>query len=284
MLTLMYITNQPNIAEIAQDAGVNRIFVDMEYIGKDERQGGMDTVQNHHTVEDVKNIRKVLDKSDLLVRVNPIHDHSEQEIESVINAGADIIMLPMWKTPDDVKKFLNFVHGRCKTMLLLENEQAVGCLDEVLKMQGIDEIHIGLNDLHLSMNRTFLFQLLADGTVESITQKIKKAEIPFGFGGFGKLGDGLLNADYIVAEHYRLGSSMSILSRAFCDTKKITDEKQIKQIFYNGVHAVREFEDYLLQQDSSYFEQSHEKLCSCIDEIVRRKSGCISHLKDFAIL
>jgi len=37
-LTLMYITNNPVTAKIAQEAGVDRIWVDMEYIGKNERQ------------------------------------------------------------------------------------------------------------------------------------------------------------------------------------------------------------------------------------------------------
>ena len=49
MLKLMYITNDPKIAVIAENAGVDRIFVDMEYIGKSDRQGGMDTVQCFHT-------------------------------------------------------------------------------------------------------------------------------------------------------------------------------------------------------------------------------------------
>ena len=49
-LILFYITNNKDIAQIAQAAGVDRIFIDMEYIGKDLRQGGMDTVQNHHTI------------------------------------------------------------------------------------------------------------------------------------------------------------------------------------------------------------------------------------------
>lgn len=284
MLKLMYITNQVNIAKIAQAAGVDRIFVDMEYIGKDKRQGGMDTVKNHHTVEDVKNIRRVLDQSDLLVRVNPIHSGSAEEINSVIAAGADIIMLPMWQSADDVKAFIDMVGGRAKTMLLLENKEAVGCFDEVLTLNGIDEVHIGLNDLHLSLKKNFLFELLADGTVESITDKISKTDIPYGFGGFGHLGDGLLNADYIVSEHYRLGSSIAILSRSFCDTSKITDESKIAEIFNTGVKAVREFEKYLMNCDNSYFEKNHHALCACIDEIVRRKSGCISHLKDYAIL
>ena len=45
MLKLFYITKDPAVARIAQAAGVDRIFVDMEYIGKAQRQGGMDTVQ-----------------------------------------------------------------------------------------------------------------------------------------------------------------------------------------------------------------------------------------------
>lgn len=56
-LKLMYITNQPEIAQIAESAGVDRIFVDLEYIGKSDRQGGMDTVQCRHTIDDVKKSR-----------------------------------------------------------------------------------------------------------------------------------------------------------------------------------------------------------------------------------
>ena len=37
-LKLMYITNRPDVAAIAERNGVDRIFVDMEYIGKAERQ------------------------------------------------------------------------------------------------------------------------------------------------------------------------------------------------------------------------------------------------------
>ncbi len=268
MLNLMYITNNPEIALVAQSCGVDRIFVDMEYIGKYERQGGMDTVQNHHTVSDVKNIRKVLDKSQLLVRVNPIHPDSETEIDSVIHAGADIIMLPMWRTADDVSAFLNFVNGRAKTMLLLENKDAMNNLDSVLKLEGIDEIHIGLNDLHLSLKRKFLFELLADDTVESIIKKIAGTDKKFGFGGFGRIKEGLLPAEYIVAEHYRLGSSVAILSRSFCNSSKIEDMNKLKDIFKNGVEELRAYEKYLESCDSSFFAETHKKLCACVEKII----------------
>lgn len=268
MLELMYITNSPEVAVIAQNSGVNRIFVDMEYIGKDKRQGGMDTVKNHHTVQDVKNIKAVLTKSKLLVRVNPIYGESEKEINDVIDAGADIIMLPMWKTAGEVSKFISLVNGRVKAMLLLENKEAVSCLDDVLKIKGIDEIHIGLNDLHLSMGKKFLFELLADGTVDKITKRLALSGIPYGFGGFGRIGDGLLPADYIVAEHYRLGSSMSILSRAFCNTNICTDVKEIENIFNDGMNSLRCFEKFLDTCDENYFNETHKKLCECVKNIV----------------
>lgn len=96
-LKFFYITNQADVAQIAQAAGCDRIFIDMEYIGKAERQIGMDTVQSHHTIEDIRKIRSVVKQSELLVRCNPIHratenySSSEEEIDAIIAAGADII-------------------------------------------------------------------------------------------------------------------------------------------------------------------------------------------------
>ena len=198
MLKLMYITNRPEIAQIAESAGVDRIFVDMEFIGKDARQKGLDTVKSRHTVEDAARVKQSVEKAEVLVRVNPIHDalpdyfSSEDEINAVVEAGADIIMLPYFKTAEEVKTFLRLVNGRSKTMLLLETPEAVEIVDEILELPGIDEIHIGLNDLSLGYGRRFMFELLADGTVEGLCRKFQSAGIPYGFGGIAKLGDGLL--------------------------------------------------------------------------------------------
>ncbi len=37
-LVLFYITNQPEIALIAEKYGVDRIWIDLEYLGKENRQ------------------------------------------------------------------------------------------------------------------------------------------------------------------------------------------------------------------------------------------------------
>ncbi len=254
-LKLMYITNKPEVAVIAQNAGVDRIFVDMEYIGKDSRQGGLDSVKNHHTVEDIKRVRTILDKAELLVRVNPIHEatsqysSSKEEIEETIEAGADIIMLPYFKTADEVRYFIDCVAGRCKTLLLLETPDAADNLDEILEIDGIDEIHIGINDLSLGYHKKFMFELLRDGTVEKLFNKIRQKKIPYGFGGIASLGKGMLPAEIIIKEHYRLGSSMAILSRSFLNTEKVTELTYIKDYFNTEVNKIREYEQSLINCD-----------------------------------
>lgn len=269
MLKLFYITNNPRIAEIAEAAGVDRIFIDMEYIGKEKRQPNMNTVKNHHTVEDVRNIRSVLKASELLVRVNPIYSDSEKEINDVIEAGADVVMLPMWKTAKEVEQFISYVNSRAKTLLLLETEEARLCLDDVLKLEGIDEIHIGLNDLHLSQNKKNMFELLVDGVVDGIVEKIRKTDIPYGIGGIGAVGKKLaVPAEYVLTEHYRLGSSMVILARAFCNTDNVESLDEVRRIFTSDIKKNREYEEMLSIQSAEYFKLKHEDFKKLISKLV----------------
>lgn len=260
-LKLMYITNRPEIAQIAESAGVDRIFVDMEYIGKSDRQGGMDTVQSHHTLEDVKNISKAIKKAELLVRVNPIHEasseyiSSKEEIDGAIANGANIVMLPFFKTINEVKEFISYVDGRAKTMLLLETPEAVEIIDDILDIKGVDEIFIGLNDLSLGYGKKFMFELLADGTVENLCFKFKKKGIPYGFGGIAALGKGMLPAEKIITEHYRLGSTCVILSRSFCNVDKISHMGEISNLFVNGIQDIRNFEKQV-SIHSRFFENN----------------------------
>ena len=248
MLNLMYITNRPEVAQVAEMAGVDWIFVDMEFIDKDARQGGLDTVQNHHTIEDVANIKSCLTKSKLLVRINPIHDvrddyfSSKEEVEATIKAGADIIMLPFFKTVEEVNKFLGYVNGRVQTCLLVETPEAVLLLDKIHELKGIDMIHLGLNDLQLALGMKFMIELLADGTVDYLSAKIRAKGIPFGFGGIEKLNEGILSGASVLKEHYRLGSSMVIVSRSFCNTDRVTDIDEIRSIFNTGIADIRNLE------------------------------------------
>lgn len=275
-LKLMYITNRPEIAQIAETAGVDRIFIDLEYIGKADRQGGMDTVQSRHTLDDVKKISEAITTAELLVRVNPIHNatdkytSSEEEIGTAIDNGADIVMLPYFKTVDEVKRFLSAVNGRAKTMLLLETPEAVDIVDDLLCLEGIDSIHIGLNDLSLGYGKKFMFELLTDGTVERLCIKFREKNIPYGFGGIASLGKGMIPAEMIIKEHYRLGSTCTILSRSFCNISLITDKEEIKSIFDEGLKEIRAFEAECATHNMD-FDENQKLIKEAVREITAKR-------------
>lgn len=274
-LKLMYITNKPEVAEIAEASGVDWIFLDMEFIGKDARQGGLDTVQNHHTVKDIANIKAAVKKTKVLVRVNPIHEalldypSSKDEIDASIAAGADIIMLPFFKSVKEVRKFIEYVGGRAKACLLLETAEAAVLLDEILEIPGIDMIHIGLNDLHLELGMKFMFELLSDGTVERLGNKIKAKGIPFGFGGIARLDSGTLPGADVLKEHVRLGSSMVIVSRSFCNTDVVTNLDEVRMIFNEGIGEIRRLEAEA-EEVANYFKKNQNEIKEAVKNVVEQ--------------
>jgi hypothetical protein len=268
----MYITNRPEVARIAEEAGVERIFVDMEYIGKSYRQGGMDTVQSRHTTADVALLRSTLTRAELLVRCNPIHEateaygSSEDELNAIVEAGADVIMLPYFKTAEEVRSFVRLVDGRARTMLLFETPESVAAAEEILAVEGIDEVFIGLNDLSLGYGMKFMFRLVADGTVERLCRLFADKGIPYGFGGIAALGKGMLPCEYVIKEHYRVGSGCAILSRSFCNTQIITDLPEIRRIFTEGLRDIRAFEETCLASPETW-ETNRRELCEIVDRI-----------------
>ena len=258
-IKLMYITNRPEIAKIAESVGVDRIFVDMEHIGKEERQPG-DTVKSHHTFEDISLIRKTITRAELLVRINPVHSAesgyfgTEREVDEAVARGADIIMLPYFKTLEEAKHFISCVRGRTKTMLLVETPEAVNIIDELVELDGVDEMYIGLNDLSLGYKKKFMFEVLSDGTVENLCLKMRNKGIPYGFGGLASLEKGMVPGKMVLKEHYRLGSTSVILSRSFCNPDRITELEAISAIFNSEVKRIREYEDRCIEHARFFFE------------------------------
>lgn len=266
MIKFMYITNDPGIAALADRAGVDRIFLDLETVGKGLRQGGMNTVQSDHTLADIRAVRPAVRRAELLVRVNPIYDWSREEIDAALAAGAEALMLPWFHTPAQAERFLEYVDGRARTILLVETPEAVENLDAILKLPGIDECHIGLNDLHLGYGRKFMFELLSDGTVDRIAEKFREYGVPFGVGGIARLGRGILPAEYILAEHIRLGSQAVILSRSFCNDILFSDRPDREAVFALEVERLRRAERQLRSADAHFFAENRR----CLQEIVGR--------------
>ncbi len=270
-MKLMLVTSDLENIKQAQSAGIDRVFFDLEYINKRERQHGRNTLILHNDIEELPAIRKACTKSELVVRVNALYPHSKQEIDKAIEYGADIIMLPMVMDAEDVRILVDYVAKRAKVMPMIETAQALARIDDILEVKGIDEIYIGLNDLHISMGLTFMFELLSGGLIEYAAKKIKKAGVKFGFGGMAKIGEGSLPAEAILAEHYRLGSNSVILSRTF--RNEVGDNKD-KVDLVTEVKKIRNKEEEVKNWTDVDFENNRifvKEKVKLITEIMNRR-------------
>lgn len=269
MLKLMYITNVPEIASIADRAGVDRIFIDLEQYGKEKRQKNWDSVKSKHSISDIPKVKAAVKNAQIFVRTDPVFDGFDDELESVLACRPDVVMLPYFKTVREVETFIKAVDGRARTSILLETREAAELIDDIISVGGIDEIHIGLNDLSHSYGKKFLFEELADGTVDRLVERFKAHGIEsYGFGGIASLGGGLLPAEMILPEHYRLGSTCVILSRAFCDASKVGNIEEIRRIFDNGVGAIRDYEKKCAAMSERELAENSAALKERVEEIV----------------
>lgn len=269
MLKLMYITNSPEVASIADGAGVDRIFIDLEQYGKEKRQKNWDSVKSKHSISDIPKVKAAVKNAQIFVRTDPIFDGFSDELEGVLACEPDVVMLPYFKTVREVENFIKAVDGRATTSLLLETREAAEQIDDIISVGGIDEIHIGLNDLSHSYGKKFLFEELADGTVDRLVERFKADGIKnYGFGGIASLGSGLLPAEMIISEHYRLGSNCAILSRAFCDVSKVGDIDEIRRIFDEGVSAIRDYEKKCAAMSEQELSENSAALKQRVEEIV----------------
>ena len=271
---LILITNNPNRGVLAQLAGVDWILVDMEYKGKKERQFNRDTVISYHTFQDVQAMRQRITVSQLVVRINPWGEWSPAEIEGVVQCGADIIMLPFFKTSIEVALFIGQVGGRAKTCLLLETMAGISALDDILAVPGIDFFHIGLNDIHIERGTTFIFEFLADGGVDEVAAKLRAAGIPFGVGGMSRIGTLIPPAERILAEHLRLGSTGVILSRSFTFDSFTTNGDDFEKKFKDEIAKVRATEAWLATVDSAYLDLNRQQVIDDVAKVVNlEKTG-----------
>lgn len=270
-LKLMILASEPDSAAEAQAAGIDRIFYDLEYIGKAERQQGRNTVKSNNNIDDIPAVRKVVSTSELLVRTNPIHAYSKAEIDKAIGYGADILMLPMVIDHHDVEQYVEMVNGRANVCIMIETAASMARLDKILAVNGVDEIFIGLNDLHISMCLRFMFELLSGGLVEYIANKCNNAGMPFGFGGIARIGEGDLPSDYILGEHVRLGSESVILSRTFKGVVGV-DANAHKINLKEEVDKVRNRMTEISMWSDAAFADNQKKIVESVDKVLFKMS------------
>lgn len=260
MLELIQITNDPDFARRCDRLGGFRLFVDLERLGKAERQAGRNTFISAHALDDVASIKQVLRRSKLMVRVNPLHDGTAREVSAVLARGADLLMLPMFVRGAQVRDFAALVAGRAPIVPLLETAGALECLDDWIATPGLAEVYVGLNDLHLSLGHRFMFEPLALGLVDGVAQAARRQGLRFGFGGIARMNEGQISGHDVLAEHLRLGSSSVILSRTFHRPEDALP-------FEDAVASLRAAERELVSRDAAQVEADRTRIASKIAQV-----------------
>ncbi len=263
MIELLQITNDPALARRSDAIAGMRIFIDLERTGKAQRQAGRNTFISDHQVADIPAVKAVLENARLMVRVNPLDAGSAAEVDAVINAGADLLMLPMFSTAQQVMEFSGLVAGRRPFSVLLETASALGCVDDWAGTPGLEEIFVGLNDLHLSLGCAFMFEPLARGLVDRVAQQAKAHGRRFGFGGIARLDEGMVPGRDVLAEHLRLGSQGVILSRTFRDVA-------VAQPLEEQIAALRVAEAALALRSAAQVEADRRRIHATIEEVAHR--------------
>jgi 2-keto-3-deoxy-L-rhamnonate aldolase RhmA len=216
-MKLSLITDDVALAVEAEQAGIDRIMIDLERDGKAERQAGRGLFLSSHRIESVAPVKVALVKTPLVVRINPLGESSRSEIDALVDGGADFIMLPYFSGLAEARVFLGLVRRRARVILLVETRSAASQLRALVGEPGVDEVHIGLNDLSISLGQDNLFEPICTGIIDEMAAVLRAAGMPFGLGGIGRLSRQELpvHPERMLAEQVRLGASRGWLGRTF---------------------------------------------------------------------
>lgn len=220
---LLFSTEREFVLEAAE-AGIDGVIVDWEVAGKERRQAGADTEINHDTVEDLRRVRSWVDVP-VLCRINSPGPMTERELESAIRAGADEVLVPMVRSPQELERVIDAARGRCGVGVLIETVEAVQRAQEFARLP-LSRLYVGLNDLAIDRGSSSIFSALVDGTVERVSSTVDGR---FGFGGLTAPERGHpIPCRLLIGELARLHGTFSFLRRSY--KRDVKAEKQTELI------------------------------------------------------
>jgi hypothetical protein len=215
---LTLLTTDPAWIRAAAVAGVQRVGVDIERRGKRARQRSWkDARISNHRLEHLRMVADHAGDAKVFARLNPMHAGTPGEVERAISLGAMSLMLPQFRSAAEAARFVDLVAGRAEVLLLVETAPALARIREIASVRGVDEIMVGLNDLHHELGLRSGIELAASTLLEHAAQEVRGAGVRFGFGGVSRPdAQGLpLPPDLLLARHAALGSGSAWIARSF---------------------------------------------------------------------
>jgi citrate lyase beta subunit len=258
LFTLM--TNDPHLAGLADRAGVDRIGIDLDRIGKSARQPASYRISGHAPA-DLEVLRRVVRPGRLFARTDPLHPDSRQQIEELLARGVSSLMLPMFREVEEAAEFVALVAGRAEVVLLVETVAAAFRIDRIARLAGVDEIMIGLNDLHLDARLDERFEIVTSDLMIAVARTVSACGVRFGFGGLGRCDDQSLPlpSPLLYPQYARLGASSAIMARSFhgpspCDLREPLSKA--RRVLAAWAMASPESLEQARQQMAEYLELS----------------------------
>jgi len=208
---LLVFSADPAFANRCVQAGAAGVVVDWERRGKARRQAGEGTQINQDTPDDLARVRAAT-AGRVLCRINGAGPWTADEVDLAVRLGADEVLLPMVRTPEQVDRALDAVAGRCGLGILVETQDAVERVDE-LAARPLSRVYLGLNDLRIDRGSDALFAPLVDGTADAVRAA---CAVPFGAAGLTRPDAGWpVPSRLLSGELARLGASFTFLRRSF---------------------------------------------------------------------
>ena len=219
--TLTLVTDDPDQAAQADAAGVDRIGIDIERLGKAGRQAADKKSRiSTHQLEDLAALAARLSHARLFCRIDPPHPGTAEQIERALEFGASVLMLPYFTEANEAARFVDHVAGRAHTVLLAETAAAAWRIEQLAAIDGLNEIMVGLNDLSWDMGVSGRFTLLASPLMQALAETVQRAGKRLSVGGLGRWDDPGLPTppDVIYAQYPRLNAGGAWLARSFYET------------------------------------------------------------------
>jgi hypothetical protein len=232
---LTLVTSDPILAAAADRSDVDYVGIDLDVIGKAARQSDEDSRLSAHKPEDLAIIGASVTKAKLFARVNPINPQTPFEIENVLRRGAQAIMLPYFRTVEEVAEFVGMVGNRAQISILIETASAAVRIREIVAVPGIQEVMVGLNDLRRELRVANHFELLVSPLLDALAQEVRDAGLALAIGGVAHPADSALPIppDLVLAQYPRIGATGAWLSRSLL--RRVTSEKDLDQ----AIRAIR---------------------------------------------
>jgi hypothetical protein len=211
-MDLFLFSTAPAMIEPAVQGGVSAIVVDWERRGKAARQTGADTCISADDADDLARVRAAT-RAPVVCRLDRPGPWSPAQARLAAALGADEVLVPMVRRPEDVEPVLAAVAGDCRVGVLVETQEAVAAAARLAALP-IARVYVGLNDLAIERRSTSLFDALADGTVDRVRAAV--GDVRFGVGGLTVPGGGRpIPVELLIGELCRLRADFTFLRRSF---------------------------------------------------------------------